>query len=421
VPVFAYKGIAAGGKQVSGVKDADSARALRSVLKRDGIFITEVSEAKLKAEAYKKAASTGLLALLNPSGAFKVFQQDRAANRQQVQILTRQVAVLLKAGVPLSESLGALVDQFEDPHLKRILSDVRQQVNEGSSFADALSRHPRSFEELYVHMVRAGEASGSLEAVLFRLAEFLDAQNRLRGKITSAMVYPAAMATMSTIIIGLLMVTVVPKVTAIFADMGQELPWNTKLLIFMSSTVSDYWWLMIPSVVLLVILTRRWLRTATGTAWWDRIVLKLWLIGPLARMLAVSRFAKTLATMLAAGVPLLRALDIVKNILGNTVLTKVVEEARNSIKEGESIAAPLKRSGEFPPLVTHMIAVGERTGELEQMLENVSESYDVEVEVKIGRLTSLLEPVMIMLMGGSVAFIVFSILTPILQMNEFVN
>ena len=152
MPVFAYKGIAAGGKQVSGVKDADSARTLRNALKRDGIFITEVSEAKLKAEAYQKAAATGLLALLNPSGAFKIFQQDRAANRQQVQILTRQVAVLLKAGVPLSESLAALVDQFEDPHLKRILSDVRQQVNEGSSFADALARHPRSFEELYVHL-----------------------------------------------------------------------------------------------------------------------------------------------------------------------------------------------------------------------------------------------------------------------------
>jgi general secretion pathway protein F len=166
---------------------------------------------------------------------------------------------------------------------------------------------------------------------------------------------------------------------------------------------------------------RRWLRTPRGTEFYDRTLLKLWVIGPLARMIAVSRFSKTLATMLASGVPLLRALDIVKNILGNTVLTKVVDDARNSIKEGESIAAPLKRSGQFPPIVTHMIAVGERTGELEQMLENVAESYEVEVEMKIGRMTTLLEPVMIMLMGGSVAFIVFSILGPILKMNEFVN
>lgn len=421
MPVFSYKGIAAGGKAVSGMKDADSARALRSTLKRDGIFITEVSEAKLQAEEYKRAAAVGFLALINPASALKSLSQDRAANRSQVQIFTRQVGVLLKAGVPLSESLGALVEQFEDPHLKRILSDIRQNVNEGSSFADALERHPRSFEDLYVHMVRAGEASGSLEAVLFRLADFLDAQNRLRSKITSAMVYPAAMAVMSTLIIGLLMVTVVPKVTTIFADMGQELPWNTRLLIFTSRSVSDYWWAMIIAAVALVTVWRRWLRTPQGKAVWDRVALRVWVVGPLVRMLAVSRFAKTLATMLSAGVPLLRALDIVKNILGNTVLTRVVEDARNSIKEGESIAAPLKRSGEFPPLVTHMIAVGERTGELEQMLENVADSYDVEVEVKIGRLTSLLEPLMIMVMGGSVAFIVFSILMPILQMNEFVN
>lgn len=421
MPVFAYKGIAAGGKAVSGVKDADNARSLKLSLKRDGIFLTEVREANLKAEELKQAAATGLAAIFSPLGALRLAQKSKNASRQQVAILTRQLGVLLKAGVPLSEALGALVDQSESPQLKRILADVKQRVNEGSSLADALSRHPRSFEELYIHMVRAGEASGNLEIVLFRLTEFIEAQNRLQSKIVSAMFYPIAMACMSVIIIGILMVTVVPQVTAIFQDQGGALPWNTQLLIFVSHSVGSYWWAMIPSVVLLVLLFRHWKNTPAGKERWHGFVLRMWIIGPLVRMVAVSRFAKTLATMLASGVPLLRALDIVKFLLGNVVLMKVVEEARDSIKEGESIAAPLRRSGQFPPIVTHMIAVGERTGELEQMLNNVAESYEVEVDMKIQRMTTLLEPLMIMVMGGSVAFIVFSILMPILQMNEFVS
>jgi general secretion pathway protein F len=219
----------------------------------------------------------------------------------------------------------------------------------------------------------------------------------------------------------ILMVTVVPKVTAMFQDTGQTLPWNTRLMIFLSDAVSGYWWLILAVAGLSVAGFRQWKRSANGRRIYDRLLLKLWVIGPLVRMIAISRFAKTLSTMLASGVPLLRALDIVKNILGNVTLTKVVEEAKESIKEGESIAAPLRRSGEFPPIVTHMIAVGERTGQLEPMLENVAASYDVETDMKIARLTTLLEPVMILLMGGSVAFVVFSILLPILQMNEFVT
>lgn len=421
MPVFAYKGIASGGKAVSGVKDADNARSLKLSLKRDGIFLTEVKEANLKAEELKQAATTGLAAVFNPLGALKLAQKSKNASRQQVAILTRQLGVLLKAGVPLAEALGALVDQSESPHLKRILADVKQRVNEGSSLADALSRHPRSFEELYIHMVRAGEASGNLEIVLFRLTEFIEAQNRLQSKIVSAMFYPIAMAAMSVIIIGILMVTVVPQVTQIFQDQGGALPWNTRLLIFVSHGVGSYWWALLPAIGLMVLLFRHWKNTPAGKERWHGFVLRVWVVGPLVRMVAVSRFAKTLATMLASGVPLLRALDIVKFLLGNVVLMKVVEEARDSIKEGESIAAPLRRSGQFPSIVTHMIAVGERTGELEQMLNNVAESYEVEVDMKIQRMTTLLEPLMIMIMGGSVAFIVFSILMPILQMNEFVS
>ena len=421
MPVFSYKGLSAAGKPVSGVKDADSLRTLRANLRRDGIFLQSAHESNVRASAVADGAAATIVALLNPLALIKLWQARKDADRRQIAILTRQLAVLLKAGVPLSESLSALVDQSEQASLKRILADVRTQVNEGASLGDAMARHSGSFEDLYVNMVRAGEASGSLDAVLFRLSEFLDAQARLRGKVGTAMFYPIAMGVIGVGILSLLMLTVVPKVTSIFADTGQELPWNTKLMIFAADVVGGYWYLVAIVGGTGFYLFRRWHRTAKGRQVWDRFVLRLWVFGPLVRMIAISRFAKTLSTLLAAGVPLLRALDIVKSILGNTVLTKVIEEAKESIKEGESIAAPLKRSGEFPPIVTHMIAVGERSGQLESMLENVAASYDVETDLRLARLTTLLEPVMILVMGGSVAFVVFSILMPILQMNEFVS
>jgi general secretion pathway protein F len=426
MPVFSYKGFDTRGKAVSGVKDADNPRALRVVLKRDGILLTEAKEAHLRAaaagRAVGEAAGIGLVTLLNPAAAFRMWKEREGADRTSVAVLTRQLGTLLKAGVPLAESLGALVDQLERPGLKRVIAQVKTQVNEGSSLGDAMAKHPKVFVDLYVNMIRAGEASGNLDAVLFRLADFLEAQNKLRSKIISALFYPIVMTVIGAGIMTILMVSVVPKVTAIFADTGKALPWNTQLLIAISETVSSWKGLVLVVIVLGAIqLFRRWKRTPRGRAFVDRMVLKLWIVGPLARQIAITRFAKTLSTMLSSGVPLLRALDIVKSILGNTVLQKVIEDAKESIKEGESIAAPLKRSGEFPPIVTHMIAVGERSGQLEGMLEEVAHAYDLEIDLKMGRLTTLLEPVMILIMGGSVAFIVFSILMPIMEMNEYVS
>lgn len=426
MPVYSYKGFDTRGKAVSGVKDADNVRALRVNLKRDGILITEAKEASLRAAAVGRAAGemagVGLIAMLNPAAALRYWKEREAADRTAVAVITRQLGTLLKAGVPLAESLGALVDQLERPGLKRVIAEVKTQVNEGSALGDAMARHPKVFQELYVNMIRAGEASGNLDAVLFRLADFLEAQNKLRAKIVSALFYPIVMTIIGAGIMAILMVSVVPKVTAIFADTGKALPWNTQMLIAISDTVSSWKGLVVLAFVIAgVQMFRRWKRTPRGRAAVDRALLKLWIVGPLARQIAITRFAKTLATMLASGVPLLRALDIVKSILGNTVLQKVVEDAKESIKEGESIAAPLKRSGEFPPIVTHMIAVGERSGQLEQMLEEVAHAYDMEIDLKMGRLTTLLEPVMILLMGGSVAFVVFSILMPIMQMNDFVS
>jgi len=237
----------------------------------------------------------------------------------------------------------------------------------------------------------------------------------------SALFYPIVMTVIGAGIMSVLMISVVPKVTAIFEDTGRALPWNTQILIGVSGFLANYWWTMFFIIPAFIYAFVRYKATPRGRDQLDRLVLWLPVVGSLARMIAIARFSKTLATMLSSGVPLLRALDIVKAILGNTVLSRVIEDAKESIKEGESIATPLKRSGQFPPVVTHMIAVGERSGQLEQMLENVAQAYDVEVDLKMGRLTSLLEPVMILIMGGSVAFVVFSILMPIMEMNEFVS
>ena len=419
MPVYSYKGLDGRGKAKNGIKDAESAKVLRALLRKDGIFLTELVEdhSSRSASAAQKAGAPAPSRMSRQVSFKKFFDRVQPS---QVAVLTRQLATLLRAGIPLAESLAALTDQAESEKLKRTLGDIRQKVNEGSALCDCLAAHPEVFPDLYVNMVRAGETAGNLEAVLARLADFLDAQIVLRGKVGSAILYPAIMVIVGVIILAILMIVVVPKITTIFEDSGKALPWNTQLLIFASSLAGRFWYLFAILAGLAVYLFRKWLRTPVGRTKWDRILLRLWLVGPLVRMIALSRFAKTLGTMLSAGVPLLRALDITRTILGNKILEKVVEEARDSIREGESIAAPLRRSGEFPPLVVHMIEVGERSGALEQMLENVSMAYDREVEMKVGRLTTMLEPLMIVLMGGTVAFVVFSILMPILQMNDWI-
>jgi len=286
--------------------------------------------------------------------------------------------------------------------------------------ADAMAPHKSVFPDLFVNMIRAGEASGTLDEVFARLADFLESQDRLRGRILSAMLYPLIVMGVGSVIVGILMVVVVPKITQVFEDLGATLPIYTRLLIFVSRATARYWWAMLGMGALAAWGFRRWRRTAKGRAAWDRFVLRLWHVGELVRMVAVGRFTRSLGTMLRSGVPILRSLDIVKPILGNTVLMRVVEEARDAIREGESIATPLKKSGHFPPVVVHMIAVGERSGQLEQMLEYVASTYEAAVEMRLQRLVTMLEPLMIVAMAAVVAFIIFSILWPILQMNQMI-
>jgi len=414
LPVFEYSGLTEAGKSVRGIRDAESSKALRTLLRKDGVYLTDARPAEAGAVAGEQ--KTGLAREVDVGALFGF----TGVSAQDLAIATRQLATLIGAGIPLVDALTALVEQVDQPRLKRILGVVKQKVNEGSSLADALKEHPRVFSELYMNMIRAGESSGALDVVLVRLADFTESQAQLRNKIIGAMLYPAIMVVVGIAIVSILFVVVIPKVTKIFEDMNVTLPWTTRILIAVSSFARDYWYTMVIALPALAYGLRRWLKTPRGRRSWDRAQLRMPVFGELIRMLAISRFAKTLATLLASGVQLLTAMEIVKNIVANTLLAEVIEKARDAIREGESIAAPLKRSGQFPPLVFHMIAIGEKSGQLEEMLQNVAKSYESQVEIRVAALTSLLEPVMIVAMGGGVAFIVFSILMPIMQLNTFV-
>lgn len=406
MPAFAYTGLSKSGKAVKGIETADNVAALKQSLKRNGIFLTAVSETTAQVAAAGGGREIDLSALFD-----RINQKTVARN-------TRLLATLLCAGVTLPEALQALTDQVESRRFKGILGDIANKVNEGSSLADSVARYPDVFLPLYINMVRAGEASGALETVLLRIADFMDQQEELKGKVTSAMIYPVIMTVLSGGIVMMLMINVVPQITQMFEGMNAELPWNTVFLIWLSNMLADWWFMFVAAGAGLVWLFRKWRQTELGRAAVDTFVLKVPIVGDLARKLAIARFARTLATMLASGVQLLQALDIVRALLGNYVLEKVVTQARDNIREGEGISPALKRSGEFPPLVTHMIAVGERSGQLEAMLNDVANAYDREVNLALTRMTAMLEPLMIIAMGGSVGFIVFSIMQPIMMLNE---
>jgi len=404
MPVFEYKALDQRGRQVAGLREADSPKGLRASLRRDGVFLTEVLGQKEAAAAQKRDVSV------------KRFVGGRISV-EDVSITTRQLAVLIGAGIPLVEALTALVDQVDQERMKRVVSEVKQRVNEGSSLADAMASHPKAFGTLYVNMIRAGESSGALDVVLVRLADFTESQARLRSRVLGALTYPMLMLALSGVVLGILFSVVIPKIIRIFEETKVTLPWTTRALIGFTTLVQGYWWAGLLAAALGVWLFLRWRATEAGRAVYDQRLLRLPIFGSLLRQIALARFSRTLATLLKSGVPLLTSMEIVKNIVGNVRLAKVIDEARTSIQEGESIAAPLKRSGEFPPLVYHMVAIGEKSGQLEEMLNNVANAYEAQVETKVGALTSLLEPLMIVFMGVVVAFMVFSILMPILQIN----
>jgi len=270
-------------------------------------------------------------------------------------------------------------------------------------------------------MVRAGEASGALDNVLMRLADFTENQAKLRSKIQSAMLYPIIMLGVGAGIMMILFIVVIPRITKIFDQVKAELPIQTKILIFTADLLKNYYFVLIPLFGLFVWGFFRWKKSSRGRPVWDRFILVAPIFGVAVRLVAISRFARTLATLLRSGVPVLTALDITKDVMNNVRLAEVVKEAREAIREGESIANPLKKSGEFPPIVVHMVATGEASGQLEVMLEHVADNYDFQVEQRVEKLTTLIEPIMIVGMGTAVAFIVFSVLLPILQLSQHVR
>lgn len=410
MPVFEYVGFDGAGKPVKGVLDADSGKAARANLRKRGLFPTDVNE--------QKSGNIRGKGLSIEVDFAKIFQR---VSPQDLATLTSQMSTLVGANIPMVEALGALQEQTENPKLKGVLTDVREKVNEGTTLAKALRAHPTVFDDLFVNMVDAGEQSGALELVLERLSAYTEASVALRGKLVAAITYPVLMLVVSSALVLGLFTFVIPRIKRIFDSFGKALPLITQILFGISNFIVNYKWFLLFGVPLAMYGVSRWIKTPKGRAWWHRTQLKLPVFGPLNRTVAVSRFCRTLGTLLVSGVPILTALAIVKTVVGNDVIAAAVEGAGKNIAEGQSIAGPLKASGEFPPIVTHMITIGEKTGELETMLSKVADAYDTEVENTVNQLTSLLTPIMTIFMGLVVATIALGILLPMLQLSSAIH
>lgn len=405
MPVYEYKGVNRAGNKVKGIIDADNQRNARLKLKKDGIYVMTLAD-KMKAQQKKKSANS------LSSGRVSV---DEISN------MTRQLSSLVKANIPLVDCLSAVSDQMENLYLKEVLADCRNNVNEGSTLQKAMLKYPKVFDNVFVSMVGAGEMSGSLDVILLRLAEFTEARSELRSRVQSAMMQPViTIIAMIAILMGMF-VYILPTITTILIDQGVEIPWYTQAVIDISDFMVNYWYLIIICLVGGFAFFMIWKSSTTGRPVWDRILLHLPIIGKIARMIAVSRFTRTLSTLLSGGVPMLNAMDIVRNVVDNAVLAKAIDDARDNIREGESIAGPLKKSEQFPPIVIHMVSIGEKTGELERMLNQVAETYDFQVKNKVDGLTSVLNPIMTVLMGGVIGFIVISVLVPMMDMLNTVQ
>ncbi|MCB0407364.1 MAG: type II secretion system inner membrane protein GspF [Bdellovibrionales bacterium] len=402
MPVFEYKGLDKSGRNKRGTIDADNSRTAKARLKKDGIYVIELKDKTRSARKSKSKTN-----------------QTKGVSVQDLSMMTRQLATLLRANIPLVDTLTAVAEQVENPMLSEVMSSVKNDVNEGSSMYKSLTKYPKIFDTIYLSMVEAGEMSGTLDKILIRLAEFKEAQAKLNAKVKSAMIYPILMFFFTMILLGILFIFVIPKITAVFDSTPElTLPWYTIMVINFSGILVNYWYLIIGGIFLIVFLYRAWKGTPNGRAQYDRLILKLPVVGKLARMIAVSRFTRTLSTLLTGGVPMLNSMSIVRNVVDNALLAQAIDNARDNISEGESIAGPLKKSGQFPPLVIHMINIGEKTGDLENMLTQVSDSYDFQVENAVDGLTSLLEPIMIIVMGCVIGIIVFAIMVPMFELSS---
>lgn len=402
MPIYAYKGMDRSGKEIKNTINVESIAAAKQRVKAMGIMLIDIRE--------QKAQGTGAGgSLLRMGGSVPV---------DDLAMMTRQLATLIKAKIQIVEALGALTDQVENANLRLVLSDLRQKVNEGASLAKALQDHPKVFSSIYANMVEAGEASGTLEIVLLRLADFTESQVKLKNKIKGAMTYPIIMGVFGFVMMNVIFIFVIPKIAKIFISMKKELPFITQVCIWISNFLVNYWWLVIIGLIAMIYGTMKYISTPRGMYRWHALQLRLPILGILVKMINVSRFCSTLGTLMNSGVPILTALTIVKNLIPNVHMKDAVEKARQSVSEGASLAQPLIQSGYFPPLVTHMIKLGERSGELEPMLKIISENYEDQVQSRISGLTSILEPIMMICLGTAIGFIVFAVVIPMMNMNS---
>jgi len=423
MPIYSYKAFATGGTVQSGVVDADTERDARSKLRKENLLVSSLSEMRSgsRRRSRKQIASGEKESLLARVARSRAAQSGPGA--REIEIIsgvTRMLATLLGSGIALVEALRAIIEQAEQRKVETMFREIRERVQQGSNFADALEEHPGYFSELYVNMVRAGQAAGNLDTVLKRLADYLQSQRALRAKVVGALTYPLLMITIGFLVVGVLMAFVVPRITTMLEDQGQALPGPTQLLVGISSFFQNYWWLLLGFLGLVsAVIERVYKNSKGGRLFIDRFLLATPVLGELLRKAAVGRFTRTLSTLLQSGVPVIQGLEITEKIVGNRVISDATANIREKVLEGADIATPLKSSGAFPAVVGYMVAVGEQSGELEQMLDRIAIAYDEEINVATERLTTLLEPIMIVFLAVVVGFIVYAIVLPILQVGQF--
>ncbi len=408
MPVFEYTALNTSGKTVSGIVDAESALSARQKLRSTRIFPVSLKEVE----------DAGSQKSVKPSRIPQLFSRVRPV---EVMVMTRQLAILINAGFPLVTAMDTMIPQTKSAAFKKVLARIKDALVEGNSFAGALSLYPSVFSPLYINMVRAGESSGTLEIILTRLAEINEKQMALTSRMHGALAYPILMTLVGVAVLFILMTFIVPNITSIFEDMNQVLPAPTRLLIALSELMQHYWWVFVLFLIAGFVGLRMFKKTERGLRLWDQVKLYTPGIGALVRKMAVARFSRTLGSLLANGVSMMPALEIVRSVTGNVLLSDAVERATDEVEKGQGLAPALDAQEMFPYLSVQMIQVGEQSGELESMLDRIADVYEGEVESTVMRLTSLLEPIMILIMAVVVGFIVISICLPIFEMNQLVQ
>jgi type IV pilus assembly protein PilC len=398
VATFAYTGRDTTGRVVTGALEGDSELAVVTRLQDMGYTVTDMRK------VVKRQTLEELL------------QRMRGVRLKDLAVFTRQLATMINAGLTIVASLSILQAQTSNPELAKIVTAVRGEVEGGMPLSDALSHHPHTFNSLFVNMVRAGETGGVLDEVLTRLSLLLEKELALRQKVRAAMVYPAVVATAAVGIVSFIVFFILPKFIVFFANLDMALPAPTRFLIWFTVTVRQFWYIWSLVLVVGVFGTRYYVTTPQGRARYDRFKLRVLMFGPINRNVVMARFSRIFGTLINSGVPILQALDVVARAVDNVILTQAIQAVRTSIREGESIAGPLQVSGLFPPMVVQMVSVGERTGSLDAMLAKVADFYDTEVEYAVQGLTSILEPALIMVMGGIVGFVVISFYLPLFNL-----